>query len=150
MVNNGGDRFHRNVGTALSVKTALLTHWLTPCSSVLLQKLTGSQLLKKFPAFHGTRNFYYRFYKCPLPVPTLSQFNPINAPQSNFPKIHLSNIIPSTLGSYPQVSHQNPARTSPLPHTCYMHRPPNSSRFDNLNNNWLELTELHSKQQYCS
>ena len=29
----------------------------TPCSTVLLQKLTGFQLVKKFPAFYGTRRF---------------------------------------------------------------------------------------------
>ena len=30
---------------------------LTPCCRVLLEKLTGLQLVKKFPAFHGTRRF---------------------------------------------------------------------------------------------
>ena len=30
---------------------------LTPWSKVLLEKLTGLQLVKKFPAFHGTRRF---------------------------------------------------------------------------------------------
>ena len=30
---------------------------LTPCCRVLLEKLTGLQLVKKFPAFHGTRKF---------------------------------------------------------------------------------------------
>ena len=30
---------------------------LTPCSRVPLEKLTGLQLVKKFPAFHGTRRF---------------------------------------------------------------------------------------------
>ena len=29
----------------------------TPWSTVLLEKLTGLQLVKKFPAFHGTRRF---------------------------------------------------------------------------------------------
>jgi len=29
----------------------------TPCSTVLLEKLTGSQLVKKFPTFNGTRRF---------------------------------------------------------------------------------------------
>jgi len=28
---------------------------VNPCSSVLLEKLTGFQLIKKFPAFYGTR-----------------------------------------------------------------------------------------------
>ena len=30
---------------------------LTPCCRVILEKLTGLQLVKKFPAFHGTRKF---------------------------------------------------------------------------------------------
>ena len=30
---------------------------LTPCSRVLLEKLTGSQPVKKFPTFYGTRRF---------------------------------------------------------------------------------------------
>jgi len=33
----------------------LLTYLLTPWCRVLLEKLTGLQLGKKFPAFHGTR-----------------------------------------------------------------------------------------------
>jgi len=35
----------------------LITYLLTPCSTVLLQKLTGSQPVKKFPAFYGNRRF---------------------------------------------------------------------------------------------
>ena len=35
----------------------LLTYLLTPWCRILLQKLTGLQLVKKFPAFHGTRRF---------------------------------------------------------------------------------------------
>jgi hypothetical protein len=34
---------------------------LTPWSRVLLEKLTGSQLIKKFPAFYGTRKFVTAF-----------------------------------------------------------------------------------------
>jgi len=34
-----------------------LTHSRTPCCRALLEKLTGLQLVKKFPAFHGTRRF---------------------------------------------------------------------------------------------
>ena len=34
-----------------------LTHSLTPYSTVLLEKLTGSQLVKKFPTFYATRRF---------------------------------------------------------------------------------------------
>ena len=35
----------------------LLTYLLTPWCKVLLEKLTGLQLVKKFPAFYGTRKF---------------------------------------------------------------------------------------------
>ena len=35
----------------------LLTYLLTPWSIVLLEKLTRSQLVKKFHAFYGTRKF---------------------------------------------------------------------------------------------
>ena len=35
----------------------MLAYLLTPRCRVLLEKLTGLQLLKKFPAFHGTRRF---------------------------------------------------------------------------------------------
>ena len=35
--------------------TYLLTYLLTPRSRVLLEKLAGLQLVKKFPAFYGTR-----------------------------------------------------------------------------------------------
>jgi len=43
-----------------SVKTChpdIYTYLLTPWCRVLLEKLTGLQLVKKFPAFHGTRRF---------------------------------------------------------------------------------------------
>jgi len=34
---------------------------LTPCSTVLLEKLTGSQLVNKFPTFYGTPKFITTF-----------------------------------------------------------------------------------------
>ena len=37
--------------------TYLLTNLLTPWCRVLLEQLTGLQLVKKFPTFHGTRRF---------------------------------------------------------------------------------------------
>ena len=37
--------------------TYFLTYLLTPWCRVLLKKLTGLQLVKKFPAYHGTRRF---------------------------------------------------------------------------------------------
>jgi hypothetical protein len=45
----------------LFLNTYLLTCLLTPYSTVLLEKLTGLQLVKKFPAFYGTRRFITAF-----------------------------------------------------------------------------------------
>ena len=41
--------------------TYLLNYWLTAWSRVLLEKLIGSQLFKKFPAFYGSRRFNAAF-----------------------------------------------------------------------------------------
>jgi len=37
------------------------TELLIPCSRVVLQKLTGFQLIKKFPVFYGNRTFITAF-----------------------------------------------------------------------------------------
>jgi hypothetical protein len=44
----------------LPICTTSTTHFLTPCSTVLLEKPTGSQLVK-FPALYGTRMFITAF-----------------------------------------------------------------------------------------
>jgi len=38
-------------------ESSTLTYLLTPWCRVLLEQLTGLQLVKKFPTFHGTRRF---------------------------------------------------------------------------------------------
>ena len=55
--------------------TYTLTQSLTPCNRVLLQKLTGFQLVKKFPPCHGTRRFITAFtsarhFAYPEPAPS--------------------------------------------------------------------------------
>jgi hypothetical protein len=67
---------------------------------------------------------------CPCPEPAWS--NPYST--SQFLKIHLNIILPSTPGSpkWPlsfNFPHQNPVYASPLTHTRYMPRPSRSSRF---------------------
>ena len=66
---------------------------------VLLEKLTGSQLVKKFPAFYGNPRFIYRIRKWPASVPILSQLDPVHTPTSHFLKIQLIINLSSTLGS---------------------------------------------------
>ena len=40
-----------------NIYESLEIYSLTPWCTVLLEKLTGLQPVKKFPAFHGTRRF---------------------------------------------------------------------------------------------
>ena len=54
---------------------------LTPWCRVLLEKLTGLQLVKKFPAFYGTRRFIAAFTS--FRHPSLSWASPI---QSTYPQ----------------------------------------------------------------
>ena len=46
-----------HVGIPICQYVYIDTFFLTPWCRVLLEKLTGLQLVKKFPAFHGTRRF---------------------------------------------------------------------------------------------
>ena len=118
---------------SLSILTYLLTYLLTPWCRVLPEQLTGLQLVKKFPTFHGTRRFITAITN--VRHLSLSWTSPI---QSIYPHptscrsililyTHLRLGLPS--GSFPPVS---PPRlyTPPSPHP-YVHTPSpsHSSRF---------------------
>ena len=126
----------------------LLTHSLTPWSRVLLEKLNGSQLVKKFPAFYGTRRSIAALQEpatCPCSEPDQSTpFSP-----SHFLKIRFNIILPSAPGSHKwsfflTCFHQHPLCTSLLPRTYYMPRPSHSILFDRPNNIWwgVQIVEL--------
>jgi len=103
----------------------MLAYLLTPWSRVLLEKLAGFQLVKKFPAFHGTRRFITAFTSArhlsqssvssiqsipPLPEDSSEYYSPIYA--------WVSHVV-----SFPQVSPPKPCiRLSSPPYA--LHAPP--------------------------
>ena len=124
---------YRSLTTALLL-TNLFTYLLTPCSRVLLEKLTGFAANQEIPRILWNPKVHYRTHKRPPPVPILSQLHPVPTTPSHFLKTHLNIILPSTSWS-PQWSlsfrfpHQTPVHTSPFLHTCHMLCPSHSSRF---------------------
>ena len=129
-----------------------LFHFVMLMDLVLLEKLTGSQLVKKIPAFYGTWRFITVVTNaCHL---SLSRARSIQSmPPSHFLKIYFNIIFPSTPGSSKwslslRFPHQNPVCTSPLPHTCYMPRPPHSFRFDRPNNHAHAYCMIIDRQSY--
>jgi len=52
---------NNNPGSCPVKEQFLLTYLLTLCSRILLENLTGFQLVKKFPAFYGARRFITSF-----------------------------------------------------------------------------------------
>ena len=110
--------------------TQLLTCVLTSWSRVLLEKLTGCQLTKKFLPFYGTRTFITAFTSAHHVF--LSGVSSIQSipPHPTFWR----SVFPYTPGS-PKWSlslrfpHQNPVYAFLLPHTRHMLNPSHSSRF---------------------
>jgi len=79
---------------------------LTPWSRVLIEKPTGSQLVKKFPALYGTRNFITTF--------TSSRYLSLS---STLPLVLPSGLFPS---GFPIKTLYTPV-LSPIRATCPAH-----------------------------
>ena len=119
-----------------AIKHSLLpfAYLLTPWCRVLLEKLTGLQLVKKFPAFLWNPKVHYRTHKRPPPVTFLGQPNLVHIPTSHLLEIN-PNIIHPSMPRSPQWSlslwfpHQDPIRPSRLTHPCHMPSPSHSSPY---------------------
>jgi len=123
--------------------TAIGTYLLTPWRRDLLETVIGSQSVKNFPEFYGTRRFINAFTSAHHQFLPWARSIPSMTP-TRFLKIHLNIILPSTSRSSKRsislsCTHQNPVHISSLSHTCYMPRPPHSSRFYHPNNIWWEV-----------
>ena len=101
------------------------TSLITPWCRVLLEKLTGLQLVKKFPSISRNPKVHYRTHKRPPPVSILGQPNPVHIPISHLLEIHPNIIHPSTLRSpqwFPSLRFPQQDRIHPplLTHTLYL------------------------------
>jgi len=108
--------------------TYLLTHSLTPWSRVLLKKLNGFQLVKKFPTFYGTQRLITTFTSARyLSLSWASSIQSIPPYPTSWRSIlisssHLLLGLPSRLfpSGFPT---KNPVYASPLPDMRYMPSP---------------------------
>jgi len=123
----------------------ILTYLLTPWCRVLLEKLTGLQLVTKFPAFHGTRRFITALTS--VRHLSLSWASSVQSIYTHPTRLDSQpNIIHPSMPRSPQWSlalrfpHQDPIQPSLLTHTCHMPSPAISSRFYHLHNIELRST----------
>jgi len=72
------------------------SYLFTPWCRVLLEKLTGLQLVKKFPRISRNPKVHCCTHKRPQPVPILGQPSSVHIPTSHLMEMHPNIIHPST------------------------------------------------------
>jgi hypothetical protein len=101
-----------------------ITYLLTPCSRVLLEKLNGSQLVKKFHAIFGTRRFITAFTRARHLSQSSSQLDPVHASSTfHFLKIQVNIILPSMPGSSLHLDREFPACNAVPQHSAQPRAP---------------------------
>jgi hypothetical protein len=110
---------------AIDLTLSLLTYSMEQSPSWEANWFAASQ---EVPRVFWNPKVPHRTHKRPLPVPSLSQPNPVHTPTSHFLKVHPNTILPSTPRS-PQWSlsfrfpHPKPC-THPSPRPYAVHAPP--------------------------
>jgi hypothetical protein len=132
------------------------TNSLTAYSRCLLEKLTGHQLIKQFPASHGTRWFITALTRArhlSLSWGRLIQSMPPPHPTSQRSISILSSHLRLRLSGslFPSGFHTK-ILYSPLLYTymCYMPCPSQSSWFDHAYNIWCEVQIIKLLVKYSS
>jgi hypothetical protein len=89
-----GSGKHFETGTPLvgcpRLPLQYIRNLLTPHSTVVLEKLTGLQLVKKFPTFLWNPNVHYHIQNFPPLFPILSHLSPVHTTTSLFFQIYLN------------------------------------------------------------
>ena len=106
------------------------TYLLTPWCRILLEKLTGLQLVKKFPAFHRTRTFITALTSVRhLSLSWTSPIQSIYPHPTSWRSILISTPRSSQRSLSLRFPHQDPIHSSLLTHTRHMPSPSHSFRF---------------------
>jgi hypothetical protein len=88
--------FSRSWDKAAGASDCPLSYILTPRCRVLLEQLTGLQLVKKFPRISRNPKVHYRTHKRPPTISILGQPNPVHIPTSHLLESRPNIIHPST------------------------------------------------------
>ena len=125
-------------------KLYLLTYLLTPWSTVLLDKLMGFQLVKKFPAFYGIWKYITKVtwasHLSLSQARSVQSISRIPLPEDlsyHYPPIY---VLVIQVVSFPQVSPPKPCVHLSCPHMWYLPRPSHSFQFYQANNIWWRVS----------
>ena len=124
--------------------TYLLTHSMEQSSSWEANRFSASE---EIPRILWKPKVRYHIHKCPSPVLSWASSIQSTTPHPTSWRSIFNIILPSMPWS-PKWSlslrfpNQNPVHAYPLPNTCYITRPPHSSRFYHPNN-WTSHSKIY-------